>query len=170
MLETDRLILDAFSVEDAAFVLELLNTPTWLEFIGDRNVRTLADARQYILDGPLKSYEKFGFRQYVVKLKATSVSIGLCGLFKRELLEDIDIGFGFLPDYAGSGYGYEAASAVMAYATDQLGLTRLTGLTTASNHKSIRLLEKLGLRFERKILVRTDGAESLLFGTPNPEL
>ncbi len=105
-----------------------------------------------------------------MKLKFTGISIGLCGLFKRKLVEDIDIGFGFLPDYAGSGYGYEAASVVMAYATDQLELTRITGLTTASNHNSIRLLERPGLRFERKILFRADGGGSLLSGTPNPEL
>lgn len=164
MIETDRLRLDTFSTDDAEFMLTLLNTPSWLEFIGDRNVRTLSEARQYILDGPMKAYTQFGFGSYVVKLKASSVSIGVCGLFKRDSLDDVDIGFALMPDYAGRGYGYESAAAVIAYATDQLGLTRITGLTTAPNHASIRLLEKLGLRYEKTINFRPDGVESLLFG------
>ncbi|MBD2752367.1 GNAT family N-acetyltransferase [Spirosoma validum] len=163
MLETERLLLEEFSPDDAAFMLELLNTPTWLQYIGDRGVKTLDEARQYILDGPIKSYQQFGFGPYLVKLKTNDLPIGLCGLFRRETLEDIDIGFAFLPDYAGNGYGYESASAVMTYATENLGLTRITGLTTAANQYSIRLLEKLGLRFEKKIQFRADGEESLLY-------
>lgn len=164
MIETDRLLVEKFSVEDAAFVLELLNTPNWLQFIGDRNVRTLDEAKQYILNGPLKSYEQFGFGPYLVKLKSHAISIGLCGLHKREKLNDIDIGFAFLPDYAGKGYGYEAASAVMNYGATVLGLTRVTGITKPTNHNSIRLLEKLGLQFEKRINFSADGKESLLFG------
>ncbi len=164
MLETDRLLIDKFSVDEAAFVLELLNTPSWLAFIGDRGVRTLDDAHQYILNGPLKSYERFGFGPYVVKLKSHAVPIGLCGLHKRETLDDIDIGFAFLPEYAGKGYGYESASAVLNYAATVLGLTRITGITKPTNQNSIRLLEKLGLQFEKKINFSADGKESLLFG------
>ena len=164
MLETDRLLLEKFSVDDAAFMLALLNTPSWIEFIGDRNVRTLDEARQYIMNGAMKSYEQVGFGPYLVKLKAGDIPIGLCGLFKRDTLDDIDIGFAFLPEHAGKGYGYESASAVMTYATATLGLTRFTGITTAINQNSIRLLEKLGLSFERKIMFRPDGVESLVFG------
>lgn len=164
MLETDRLLLEKFSVADAAFILELVNTHAWLEFIGDRNVHTLDEARQYILNGPLKSYEQHGFGAYLVKLKASGVPVGMCGLFKREILDDADIGFAFLPDYVAKGYGYESALAVVTYAANQLGLTRITGITSASNQYSIRLLEKLGLRFEKKIRFREDGEESLLFG------
>lgn len=164
MLETDRLLLEKFSVADAAFILELVNTPAWLQFIGDRNVHTLDDARQYILNGPLKSYEQHGFGAYLVKLKASGIPIGMCGLFKREMLDDADIGFAFLPDYMAKGYGYESSLAVMTYAADQLGLTRITGITSAANQYSIRLLEKLRLRFEKKIRFREDGEESLLYG------
>ncbi|WP_420151765.1 GNAT family N-acetyltransferase [Spirosoma sp.] len=164
LLETDRLLIDEFSVDDAAFMLELLNTYTWLQFIGDRGVRTLEGAKQYILNGPLKSYQQFGFGPYLVRLKVNNAPIGLCGLFRRETLEDVDIGFAFLPNYAGNGYGYESAAAVLQYAIDELGLTRITGITTANNLHSIRLLERLGLRFEKKILFRTDGVESLVFG------
>lgn len=164
MLETNRLLLEKFTVDDAAFMLALLNTPSWIEFIGDRNVRSISEARQYILNGAMKTYKQFGFGPYLVKLKAGGVPVGLCGLFKRDTLEDIDIGFAFLPEHAGKGYGYESASAVMTYATATLGLTRITGITTAVNYNSIRLLEKLGLRFEKKIMFRPDGEESLLFG------
>lgn len=164
MFETERLIIGKFSVDDAAFVLELLNTPAWLEFIGDRHVRTLDDAKQYILTGPLTSYERFGFGPYVVKLTDNGLPIGICGLYKRDELPDIDIGFSFLPAYAGKGYGYEAASAVLAYAATTLRLMRITGITKPTNQNSIRLLEKLGLRFEKKIIFGADGQESLLFG------
>ncbi|GAB2566006.1 GNAT family N-acetyltransferase [Spirosoma areae] len=164
MLDTERLLIRPFSVDDAGFVLELLNTPSWLAFIGDRNVKTTDDARQYILDGPLTSYERFGFGPYVVELKSTAVPIGLCGLHKRETLADIDIGFAFLPEYTGKGYGYEAASAVISYGNTVLGLTRVTGITKPTNQNSIRLLEKLGLLFEKRINFSADGKESLLFG------
>lgn len=164
MIETDRLLLEKFTVDDAAFMLALLNTPSWIEFIGDRNVRTLDEARQYILNGALKTYKQFGFGPYLVKLKVGDIPIGLCGLFKRETLDDVDIGFALLPEHTGKGYGYESASAVMTYATTALGLTRITGITTAANHHSIRLLEKLGMHFEKKIMFRPDGEESLLFG------
>ena len=164
MLETERLIINKFSVDDAAFVLELLNTPDWLAFIGDRNVHTLDDAKQYILTGALTSYDRFGFGPYIVKLKSNNVPIGICGLYKRDALPDVDIGFAFLPAYAGKGYGYESASAVLTYAKTVLGLTRMTGITKPTNQNSIRLLEKMGLRFEKKISFGNNGQESLLFG------
>ena len=164
MLETDRLLILPFSVDDADFILALLNTPSWLTFIGDRGIKTASDAQQYIVDGPLKSYAQYGFGPYVVKLKNSNVPIGLCGLHKRLTLADIDIGFAFLPEYAGKGYGYEAASATITYARDVLGLTRITGITKPTNQHSIRLLEKLGLQFEKPINFSADGKESLLFG------
>ncbi|MCX6218046.1 GNAT family N-acetyltransferase [Spirosoma sp.] len=166
MLLTERLLLTEFTVDDAAFVLTLLNTPSWLEFIGDRGVRTLDDAHQYIVNGPLKSYELMGYGSYVVRLKVTEQPIGMCGLFKRETLDAPDIGFAFLPGYTGTGYGFEAASAVIAYARETFGSSRILGFTSPANQPSIHLLEKLGLRFERKFMYKADGEESLLFGTP----
>lgn len=147
-------------------MLELLNTPLWMQFIGDRGVRTLSDARQYIIDGALKSYDQYGFGPYRVIEKASGLSIGMCGLFRRDTLDAPDVGFSFLPGYIGKGYGFESASAVMRYASSVLGLPRVLGITAASNHNSIRLLEKLGLCFEKKISFRADCEESLLFGTP----
>jgi RimJ/RimL family protein N-acetyltransferase len=166
MIETERLLLTRFSVEDAPFILKLLNTPAWLQFIGDRGVRTLQDAEQYIIDGPVKSYDRMGFGSYLVSLKATSQPIGMCGLFQRETLDAPDIGFAFLTGHTGSGYGYEAASALMTYARDVFGITRILGITSPANQASIHLLEKLGLCFEKKIMYKDDGEESLLFGTP----
>jgi RimJ/RimL family protein N-acetyltransferase len=166
MIETERLLLVKFSVDDAAFVLELFNTLSWIQFIGDRGVRTLADAKHYILEGPLKSYEQLGFGPYLVKLKTNGLPIGLCGLYKRDVLDDPDIGFAFLPEYTGNGYGFESASAVMAYARNVLGLTRIVGITLPTNQRSIHLLEKLGLRVEKKISIKADGGESLLFSLP----
>ena len=165
-LETDRLQIVKFTTDDVAFILDLVNTPSWLAYIGDRGVKTLHDAHQYILNGPLKSYEAVGFGLYRVKLKSSGISIGMCGLLKRDTLEDIDIGFAFLPDYVGLGYGYEAATAVMTYAHRVLGVARVVGITRPDNQLSIRLLEKLGLQFERTFRLGTSSADSLLFGTP----
>ncbi|AKD54439.1 GNAT family N-acetyltransferase [Spirosoma radiotolerans] len=166
MIETERLLLDKFSIDDAPFILELLNMPSWIRFIGDRRVRTLADAENYIVGGALRSYEQHGFGPYQVKLKTNGVPVGLCGLFKRDTLNDPDIGFAFLPDYAGKGYGFEAATAVMNYAREVLGITHIVGITLPANEYSIRLLEKVGLRFDRMISLGANGEESMLFTAP----
>jgi [ribosomal protein S5]-alanine N-acetyltransferase len=163
VLETDRLILRRLSVEDSEFILELLNDPSWLRFIGDKGVRTLDGARDYILKGPVDMYKRFGFGLYLTELKNDKVSIGLCGLIKRDSLEDVDIGFAFLPEFRGKGYAYEAASAVMAYGKTVLGLSRMVAITSADNDASAKLLEKLGLQFERMIRLADDGEEVKLF-------
>jgi RimJ/RimL family protein N-acetyltransferase len=164
VLETDRLILRRLTAGDAKFVLELLNEPSFLRFIGDKGVRTLDDARDYIANGPVDSYERFGFGLYLTELKEEGVPIGICGLLKRASLEDVDIGFAFLPGFWGKGYGLEAAGATMAYARATLGLTRLVAVTSPDNHPSIRLLEKLGLGFERMVRLSEDGPEISLLG------
>ena len=166
MLETNRLLIKKFSVDDAPFILELLNTSSWLAFIGDRGIKTLADARQYILNGPLKSYNQNGYGAYLISLKETNVSIGMCGLFKREFLDNPDIGFALLPQYAGNGYGYESAKAVLTYARIDLGLPCVMGITKPTNQASIRLLEKLGLQAAEPPYIVLNGEENLLFRTP----
>lgn len=163
IIETDRLILRKFTLEDAAFMLELLNTPAFLKYIGDRGVRSLVDARKYIKEGPLKSYQNFGFGFYVVELLRQKISIGMCGLVKRPTLEDIDIGFAFLPAHIGKGYGYESASAVMEYAERELQLNRIVAITAKNNQNSIRLLEKIGMAFEKMIQFPPDNEEIMLF-------
>lgn len=162
-LETDHLRLRHLTLEDAGFILELVNEPAWLRFIGDRGVRTLEDARNYILTGPLESYQRFGFGLDVVELKADKSSIGICGLIKREALPDADIGFALLPRYWGNGYALEAASAVLAWGQGELGLHRIVALTNPDNERSIRVLEKLGMRFEQLLWLSEDSPMLKLF-------
>lgn len=163
VLETDRLLLRQFTVEDAAFVVELLNEPSWIRFIGDRGVRTLEDARGYLLGGPMAMYQRLGFGLYAVDLKSRRAPIGMCGLIKRDGLEDVDIGFAFLPRYWGRGYAREAAAAVMRHATGALGLARVVAITAADNESSIRLLEALGFELERMVTLPGDSEELKLF-------
>lgn len=163
VLETERLILRRMSTGDAAFMLGLLNEPSWLRFIGDRGVRTLAEARDYILNGPVAMYTRLGFGLYMVELKAGGIPLGICGLIKRDFLEDVDVGFAFLPVYWGQGYAYEAASAVITYGTEVLGLKRIVAITALDNHRSASLLKKLGLRFERRVRYPGDEREVRLF-------
>jgi RimJ/RimL family protein N-acetyltransferase len=163
VLETDRLVLRRMSVDDAEFELRLLNEPSFLRFIGDRGVRTLEDARAYILKGPVDMYERLGFGLYITELKGEGTPIGICGLVKRDFLEDVDIGFAFLPEFWGQGYASEAAAAVMEHAKGALGLKRVVAITNPENHSSIRLLEKLGLKFDRMIRATADGPEIRLF-------
>jgi RimJ/RimL family protein N-acetyltransferase len=163
-LETERLLICPLSVDDGAFIVDLLNDPGWLRFIGDKGVRTVAEARVYLVNGPLASYEQFGFGLCLVKLKAENRAIGVCGLIKREGLADVDLGFAFLPQFRGQGYAFEAAQAVLHYGQTELGLARIVAITLPENKASIRLLEKLGLRFEKTIKLPGDEETLHLFG------
>lgn len=164
ILETERLLLRRFSPDDAPFILELLNDPSFLRFIGDKGVRTLEDAKGYILNGPMANYERFGFGLWLVELKATREPLGMCGLLKRNTLPDVDIGFAFLPRFWFQGYAREAAAAVRDYGRDVGGLRRLVAIIDPANKGSIRVLEKTGLHFERMIQFHEGEAESHLFG------
>ncbi len=163
VLETERLTLRRLSLDDAAFILELLNDPSFLRFIGDKGVRNLEDARQYILKGPIESYQQLGFGIYLVALKTTEVPIGICGLLKRDALEDVDIGFAFLPEFRSRGYAFESAAAVKDYARNIIGLKRLLAITNNDNQASIRVLEKIGLKFEQMIRLTEDTPEIRLY-------
>ena len=163
IIETDRLILRKLSTDDAGFILDLLNQPSFIHFIGDRGVRTLEDASRYIFKGAVASYERFGFGLYLTLLKESEVPIGICGLVKRETLKDVDIGFAFLPQYWSKGYAFESASAVLGYARNTLGIKRIVGITTPDNHGSIRVLEKMGLRFEKMVKLSEDDMQLKLF-------
>lgn len=165
VLETDRLILRRLTELDAAFMLGLVNEPSWLQYIGDRGVRTLDEAREYVRKGPVEMYDRLGFGLYLVALKDAQVPIGICGLLKRDTLEDVDIGFAFLPGYWGQGYAYESASAVLAYARRSLGLSRILAVTSPDNYRSIKLLEKMGFAFDRIARLSEDGPESKLFAS-----
>jgi RimJ/RimL family protein N-acetyltransferase len=149
VLETERLLLRPLTTDDAPFILTLLNEPSFLRFIGDKKVRNLEDARQYILTGPMASYERHGLGLLAVELKASQTPIGMCGLLKREELPEPDIGFAYLPDFWGQGFAFEAAKAVMNDARDSLKLNRVLAIVNPDNDASIKLLERLGLKFER---------------------
>jgi RimJ/RimL family protein N-acetyltransferase len=150
-LQTARLLLRPLTEDDDTFIVSLLNDPAFLRFVGDRGVRTPEEARAYIRRGPVASYERYGFGLVLVTLRSTQTPIGICGLLKRDALVDVDIGVAFLPEYCGLGYGFESAAAVLADGRTTFGLRRVVAITDPGNTASIRLLEKLGLPFERMI-------------------
>ena len=164
VLETERLLLCQLSTEDAGFILELLNEPSFIRNIGDRGVRTIEGANAYILNGPVASYAKNGFGLYLVKLKETDESIGMCGLIKRDTLEDVDIGYAFLPRFWSKGYAVESAQAVKEYAKNTIGLKRIVAIVDPENQGSIRVLEKIGLQFEKMVRLSEDDIDLKLFG------
>ena len=165
ILETERLLLRELNLNDSQFMIELLNTPGWLQFIGDRNVRTETQSIAYLENGSLKSYKENGFGLYLVERKSDHLAMGLCGILKRDFLEVPDIGFAFLPEFNGLGYAYESACATMKYATDTLKIPRLCAITIPENVRSIRLLEKIGLKLSGTILYPDTNEELLLFST-----
>ena len=165
ILETERLYIRHITLDDAPFILELLNDPSFIQNIGDRNVRTIADAESYITKGPVSSYEKNGFGLDMVTLKETGESIGMCGLINRDTLEDIDIGYAFLPKFWKKGYAVESARAVLEYGFRVQKLKRIVGITLEANKGSVRVLEKIGLNFEKIIKLEGDDEELMLFAT-----
>lgn len=163
ILETERLNLRKLSESNAGFILELLNEPSFLQNIGDKGVRNNDDAIQYILTGPIESYKRYGFGQWLVELKDSGEPIGMCGLMKKDALPDADIGFAFLPRFWSKGYAVEAATAVMAYGSRDLGLRRIVAVVNPDNEGSIRVLEKIGLKFERMVKLSEERSEIMLF-------
>jgi len=161
--ETPRLRLRRLTLEDGEFILELLNEPDFIRNIGDRQVRTLEDARRYILNGPIASYELWGFGLYLVELREKTLAAGICGLLKRDHLEDVDVGFALLERFRGSGYAFEAAAAVLRFGRETLGLRRIVAITAPDNHSSGKLLGRLGLKFERMIRLPEQTHDTRLF-------
>jgi [ribosomal protein S5]-alanine N-acetyltransferase len=156
--ETERLTLRELDHNDAPFILKLLNTPGWLEFIGDRGVKTIGDAEQYLLKGPIESYARNGFGLWAVQLRDSRTLIGMCGLLKRDTLEHPDIGFAFLPEFCGKGFGREAVNATITVVQSKYDLGILNAITTPSNKVSQKLLTGSGFVFEKVI---TNGPEQL---------
>jgi len=165
VLETERLLLRRLTLDDAPFIIELLNDPSFIRFIGDKGVRTIEEAQNYILNGPVASYQQFGYGLYATELRESRVPIGICGILKRETLPHPDIGFAFLPAYRKQGYAFEAAAAVIEHARLVLGLDRVLAITTPDNEVSGRLLEKIGLRFERLMTLAEGTTPVKLFST-----
>ncbi|MBD0822726.1 GNAT family N-acetyltransferase [Aestuariibaculum marinum] len=165
--ETERLILKPTTTEDAAFVLELLNTPKWLKYIGDRKVHTLSEAKLYIETKMLPQLKRLGFANYTVIRKTNQEKIGSCGLYDREGVEGVDIGFAFLPQYEKQGYAFEAAGKVKNMAFNNFGLTEIYAITTKENSSSQKLLEKLGLKFKKVTNIPGDDEDLLLYKLKN---
>ncbi len=164
LLETERLTLRPITLADAPLLLGVMNDPAFIEHVADRGLRTTEDGERYIAEKMLPSFAQHGFGMYVVELKETGRTIGTCGLFKREEMEDVDIGYAFLREYWGQGFAYEAAAALLAHGRDVLRLPKIIAMTGPNNASSIKLLEKLGLRFERMIKFGDAGEDRRLFG------
>lgn len=166
-METARLTIRRLRPSDAGFILELLNDPAFIRYIGDRGVRTDADAVGYISDGPMASYERHGFGLYLVERKPDGTSAGICGLLRRDYLPEPDLGFAFLPAFRSQGLAFEAAGAVLAEARS-LGLWRVLAITSPDNTASIRLLGKLGFRFERALQPPGERTHLSIFAREEP--
>lgn len=163
--ETERLILKPTDKEDGEFIFKIMNTPKYYKYIGDRNIRTLEDAENYITQKMMPQYEKMGFGNFTVTLKSDGSKIGFCGVYVRPNLEVPDIGFAFFEEYEGKGYAYEASSLLKQLAKDEFGLKKLSGITVEYNHSSRKLLEKLGLKFQKKFFMEGDPEELMYYET-----
>ena len=163
--ETERLIIKPTNTEDAKFIFEIMNTPKYYKYIGDRNIRTLEDAENYITQKMMPQYEKMGFGNFTVTLKSDGSKIGFCGIYVRPSLETPDIGFAFFEEYEGKGYAFEAASELKKLAKTEFGLQKLSGITVEYNHSSRKLLEKLGLKFQKKFFMEGDPEELMYYET-----
>ena len=168
VIRTARLQLRELELQDDEFILQLLNEAAFLRFVGDKGVRTLSDARDYIWKGPMDSYRRFGFGLYLASLRDGGTPIGICGLVKRDNLADIDVGFAFLSQYWSQGYATESAAAVLGHGRERMQLPRIVAITAPDNHGSIAVLERIGLRFERMIRLTENSEELKLFG-PAPQ-
>lgn len=162
-VETERLTIRAISSEDAEFILELYNSPKFIEFIGDRNIRTTKDAEQYITEKFLPQYEQLGFGNYLIIRKADGYKIGSVGIFEREGLDVHDIGFSFLPEFEGNGYGFESASKLLETIIQEFSLKKISAITTKTNFSSQKLIEKLGLKYKKIVTLPGDDLELLYY-------
>jgi len=145
-IQTERVIIKELDLSYADFIFQLLNSPGWLQYIGDRNIHSLEDAGNYLLNGPLKSYKDHGFGLCLVQLREDGIPIGIAGLLKRDYLDCPDLGYAFLPEYEGKGYAFESANAIIQQSKEYLGLERIQAIVLPENERSIHLLEKLGMK------------------------
>ena len=162
-IESERLFLRPLTLEDSEFILQLLNTDGFIKYIGDRNVKTIEQAKNCLMNGPLKSYETNGFGLSLVELKTDRTPIGMCGLLKRDYLEHPDIGFAFLPDYTGKGYAYEIAKEVVRFGLRELQMTKILAIVLPENSSSVKLLEKLGFKHGENIISPDTNEELCLY-------
>lgn len=162
-LETERLTMRPISSDDAEFILELYNSPKFIEFIGDRNIKNTEDASSYIIQKFLPQYEKLGFGNYLITRKSDEKKIGAVGIFEREGLDVHDIGFSFLPEFEGNGYGFESASKLLETVIQEFNLKKISAITTKTNFSSQKLIEKLGLKYKKIVTLPGDDVELLYY-------
>lgn len=151
IIQTDRLVLRRQTTKDAEFILNLMNDPEWIRYIGDRGVQTHEEACDYIQTGAIAMYHEHGFGLYLTELKEDRIPIGICGLVKRDSLDDVDLGFAIAREFRGKGYAQEAAATTVEYSRDVVGLDRIVAIVSPENTKSVRVLEKIGFLFEQVI-------------------
>jgi len=163
ILETERLILRELDIQDAQFMFQLLNSHGWIKYIGDRNIKSKEDAKEYIQKGPLVSYAANRFGLYAIELKESKLAIGVCGLLKREYLEFVDIGFALLPEYEAKGYAYEAANACLNYSKEKLNINNFSAITLPANTRSIQLLKRLGFNYKKNFIFESTNEELQLY-------
>ena len=163
VFETERLLIRKLNIDDADFMLDLLNQPSFHHFIGDRGVRTTEDARTYIRDRAISIYEKAGLGPFAVELKSNGDVIGVSSLLKRDELDDVDVGFAFLPDYWKQGFATESGNAALEFAFSELGLDRIVAVTQSDNVGSIKTLENMGMVFEKMVRLEDEGPDLQLF-------
>lgn len=162
-IESERLFLRPLTLEDSEFILRLLNTDGFIKYIGDRNVRTIEQANDYLLNGPLKSYETNGFGLNLVELKTNQAPVGMCGLLKRDYLDHPDIGFAFLPEYTGKGYAYEIVKEIIYYGLNVLQFEKILAIVLPENSSSVKLLERLGFTYEKNFISPDTNEELCLY-------
>jgi RimJ/RimL family protein N-acetyltransferase len=167
ILDTERLRLRALTLDDAPFYLEVVNSPGFIEFIGDRGIRTEDEARKAIAEGPIAMQAALGHSLCMVERKQDGAPVGMCGLIKRDTLPDVDIGYAFLPQFFGQGYATEAAAGVLAYART-LGIRRLLAITSPGNIGSNAVLKKIGMHFEEMVYLTPEDTGTLLYAYDFP--
>ena len=150
MIKTKNLTIRHLNITDADFILRLTNDPDWLTFIGDKGIRSVDDAVQYIQNGPMAMYQSHGFGLYFVGLNDSETPVGICGILKRDSLEHPDLGFAFLPEFRGKGFAFESAEAVLAHAKSELKLKKILAITLPNNERSKHLLKKAGFQFSHQ--------------------
>lgn len=163
-LETARLTLHRLALDDAPFLIRLLNDPSFIANIGDRGVRSIEDAHRYLREGPFAMYQRYGFGLWRAVRRTDREPVGMCGLLRRDTLPDADLGYAYLPEHRGQGYAFEAARATLQHAARKFGLTRVAAVVSPGNTASIRVLEKLGMQFERMFPMNPEEPEVRLYG------
>jgi RimJ/RimL family protein N-acetyltransferase len=166
-LETERLVLQPMSMDDGPFIFELYNSPNFIRFIGDRNIKSITDAENYITAKFLPQFERLGYGNFLIKLKSDDTKIGGVGVFEREGLEVHDIGFSFLPEFEGKGYGFEASKKLMETVVSEFGLKKISAITSKENIASQKLIEKLGLKYQSTVRLPDDDEDLLYYETEN---